>query len=419
MRRRLAVLVAATTSVVLLAFLAPLAVLVSRVASSDAIGAATASSQAVVSAVASGADDGEVAELAGQLGRSGLRVTTTEVTGAAARGTTVSRTTDGGALLRQPVLVDGRTVVVETVVPRSQLREGVVRAWAVLGLLGLVLIVLSLVVADRLARSITRPITELADAAERLGQGDLTARVRPDGPEEVREVGAAINLLAGRIGELLTTERESVADLSHRLRTPITVLRLDVESLPAGADRDRLTGSVDELTRQVDGLIREARRPVREGVEARCDAREVVAERVAFWAPLAEDQGRTITLHLPDAPCPVRADVSDLGAALDALIGNVIAHTPEGTGLSVALGRDGPDGALVVVSDKGPGFLDDSVLSRGESGAGSTGLGLDIARRTAVASGGDLRIGATTAGGARVSMRLGVPSSPPTTHHPR
>ena len=53
-----------------------------------------------------------------------------------------------------------------------------------------------------------------------------------DGPEEVRRVGAALNRLAGRIDELLAAERETVADLSHRLRTPLTAVRLDVESLP-------------------------------------------------------------------------------------------------------------------------------------------------------------------------------------------
>jgi signal transduction histidine kinase len=409
MRRRLALLVAATTSVVLLAFLAPLAVLVSRVASSNAVAEATSSSQGVVSAVASGADDAEVADLTAQLRESGLRVTVTEVAdSSAAPRTTVTRTDDGAALLRQPVVVDGRTEVVETVVPRSLLREGVNRAWVVLGLLGLVLVLLSLVVADRLARSITRPITDLAGAAERLGHGDLTARVTPDGPDEVREVGAAINLLAGRIGELLTSERESVADLSHRLRTPVTALRLEVESLPPGADRDRLSASVDELTRQVDGLITEARRPVRDGLDARCDVREVVAERVAFWAPLAEDQGRTVDLHLPAQGCPVRTSAADLEAALDALLGNVIAHTPEGVGLTVSVAGDG-DGVEVVVADDGPGFPDQAVVERGESGAGSTGLGLDIARRTAAASGGDLTIGASPGRGARVSMRLGRP----------
>jgi signal transduction histidine kinase len=412
MRRRLALLVAATTSVVLLAFLIPAAVLVSRAAASSAVSDATARSQSVVSAVAAGAGDDEIDALVDQLAAEGLAVTVSEESGATTRPrATVTRTGDGAALLRQPVLVEGRMLVVETVVPREQLREGVSRAWAVLGLLGLVLIGLSLLVADRLARTITRPITDLARGADRLAHGDLTTRVRPDGPAEVREVGAAINLLAGRIGELLAGERESVADLSHRLRTPVTVLRLEVESLAAGQERDRLSAAVDELARQVDGLIREARRPVREGVEARADAREVVAERVAFWSALAEDQGREVTLHLPETSCPVRATPADLEAALDALLGNVVAHTPEGTGLSVAVGRDGHDGVLVVVSDEGPGFADDDVVRRGESRAGSTGLGLDIARRTAAASGGDLRIGSAPGGGARVSMRLGPPAT--------
>lgn len=224
-------------------------------------------------------------------------------------------------------------------------------------------------------------------------------------------MGTAINVLAGRIGELLATERESVADLSHRLRTPITALRLDVDALPAGEDRDRLSAAVDELTRQVDRLIREARRPVREGVEARSDARAVVAERVAFWAPLAEDQGRQVTLHLAERPCPVGVAPEDLETAMDALLGNVIAHTPEGTALTVAVGRDRSEGVLVVVTDEGPGFSDERVVDRGVSRAGSTGLGLDIARRTAAASGGDLRIGAGPGGGGRVSMRLGPPGA--------
>jgi signal transduction histidine kinase len=422
MRRRLALLVVATTSVVLLAFLLPLAVLVSRAAESNAISDATSRSQVVVSAVASGADAAEVDAVARQLAADGLQVTVTQTdaTSAAARRATVDRTDDGGALLRQPVAVEGRTVVVETLVPRDQLREGVLRAWLVLGLLGVVLVSFSLVVADRLARSMTAPITELAGAAHQLAHGDLDARVEPGGPEEVREVGNAINLLAARIGELLAGERESVADLSHRLRTPVTALRLEVESLPPGADRERVTAAVDDLARQVDGLIREARRPVREGVEARCDARVVVAERVAFWQPLAEDQGREVRLRLPPAPCPVRTSGSDLEAALDALLGNVIAHTPEGAGLSVAVDRDGVGDVLVVVTDEGPGFADRSVLRRGESRAGSTGLGLDIARRTATAAGGDLRVDDAPGGGGRVTMRLGPPaagSAVPVTPH--
>lgn len=408
MRRRLALLVAATTSVVLLAFLLPLAVLVSRAASAEAVSEASARSQVVASAVTSGATPAEIEALTAELAAAGLQVSVRAEPRPRVLRTTVIRAAGGGAVVRQPVVTDGRLYTVETLVPRSQLRAGVARAWLVLGLLGLVLVALSLLVADRLARAMTRPISELAAVAHRLARGDLSARVQPGGPPEVTDVGVALNLLAGRIGALLTSEREAVADLSHRLRTPITALHLGVESLAAGAERDGLLASVDELTRQVDRLIDEARRPVREGVDARCDARAVTAERVAFWQALAEEQGRAVTLRLPPGPVWVRATDSDLGDALDALLGNVIAHTPEGAAFAVELTASA-FGAELVVHDDGPGFPGAEVVRRGQSRAGSTGLGLDIARRTAEASGGALEVGRSPSGGGLVRLRLGAP----------
>jgi signal transduction histidine kinase len=105
----------------------------------------------------------------------------------------------------------------------------------------------------------------------------------------------------------------------------------------------------------------------------------------------------------------VRTSGADLEAALDALLGNVIAHTPDGTNFAVSLEPLPGGGCLMVVADEGSGFADNDVVRRGESRAGSTGLGLDIVRRTAMASGGDVRLSQTSAGGARVSVRLGPP----------
>jgi signal transduction histidine kinase len=426
-RRRLALLVAATTSVVLLAFTLPLAVLIDRAATDAAVTSAGDRSQRIVPAVAAGsaADIAQAVatvsdpdyvvrvqlpsgDVIGRPFRTAAPPVDPEL-----RATAVRTLDDGRVILDQPVVRQDGTAVISTLMSENVLDAGVWRAWTVLAVLALTLFGLALLVADRLARSMTRPVAELAVTAERLGRGDLTARVEPAGPDEVREVGVALNQLAARISELLAHEREAVADLSHRLRTPVTALRLDVESLPGSEGRDRLTSDVDELTRQIDALIREARRPVREGVEARCDARAVVAERVEFWAALAEDQGREVALTLPAGSSPVRAGSTDLEATLDALLGNVLAHTPDGAGLAVSL-TPGPEGSwLLEIDDEGPGFADSAVLERGDSRAGSTGLGLDIARRTAVASGGDLTIGRSPAGGARVTMRLGPPTSAP------
>jgi signal transduction histidine kinase len=426
-RRRLALLVAATTSVVLLAFTLPLGLLIDHAATSAAITTATDRSQRIVPAVAVGSDADIAAAVRTVADRDyvvRVRMPSGQVIGRPfhtdvppIRGTltaTAVRTLDDGrVILDQPVVRQDGTAVISTLMSEHVLDAGVWRAWAVLAALALTLFGLALLVADRLARSMTRPVSELAVTAERLGRGDLAARVQPAGPDEVRDVGVALNQLAARISELLAHEREAVADLSHRLRTPVTALRLDVESLPGSEGRDRLTSDVDELTRQIDALIREARRPVREGVEARCDARAVVAERVEFWAALAEEQGRVVALSLPAGPSPVRAGSTDLETALDALLGNVLSHTPDGAGLAVSL-APGPTGSwLLEVDDDGPGFADSAVLQRGDSRAGSTGLGLDIARRTAVASGGDLTIGRAPGGGARVTMRLGPPTSAP------
>ena len=414
MRPRITLLVAATTSIVLLAFLLPAASLVARVAEARAIDTAQAQLQFLLPSVGLDEPDQVAANLGGLGGGTEVGVLWTDgTTWVGARGTTVTppaspvvEESDDGRRLVQPVDRADGTAVIEVFVPPELLRAGVTRTWTVLTGLGLVLLLLALLIADRLARSLTRPVDDLAATAHRLGSGDLTARAAPDGPPEVRAVGDALNRLAGRIGELLVAEREAAADLAHRLRTPLTALRLDADGLPP-AERERILDDVDALNRTVDAVIAEARRPVREGLGTGCDAAAVVADRVAFWSALAEDEGRPVRFDPPEEPLTVRLPADDLGAAVDALLGNVFAHTPDGTGMSVAVRpRDG-GGALVAVADTGPG-LDVDSLERGRSGGGSTGLGLDIARRTAEASGGAMHVTSSSCG-TDVLLELGPP----------
>jgi signal transduction histidine kinase len=416
-RRQITLLVAATTSVVLLAFLLPAASLVARVAEARALDTARAQLQFLIPSV--GLDDrAQVA--ANLIGTSpDVRVTVrwTDGTWLAATGALAGdevpvspaevEEADGTRLV-QPVRRTDGTAVIEVFVPSTQLRAGVTRTWLVLAGLGVVLLLLALGVADRLARSLTRPVTDLAATAHRLGSGDRTARATPAGPPEVREVATAVNRLAGRIDELLAAEREAAADLAHRLRTPLTALRLDVEGLPE-ADRARLLADADAVGQGIDEVISEARRPVREGLGAGCDATAVVGERLQFWSVLAEEERREVATELPAGPVPVRVATADLGAALDALLGNVFAHTPDGTGFQVAVRPRPGGGAEVVVADGGPGVTEpDAAVERGRSDGGSTGLGLDIARRTAEASGGRLTIGSSPAG-TTVTLELGAP----------
>ncbi len=241
MRRQITLLVAATTSIVLLAFLLPAASLVARVAEARALDAAQAQLQFLTPSVGLDDRDQVAASLIGTSDdlRTGVRWTDGGWLGdpqdpdvEVPTGPSEIRS-DAGTLLLQPIDRADGTALIEVFVPADVLRAGVTQTWLVLGGLGVVLLALALLVADRLARSLTRPVTELAATANRLGAGDLAARVTPAGPAEVREVGTAVNQLAGRIGELLAAEREGAADLAHRLRTPLTALRLDVEGAPA------------------------------------------------------------------------------------------------------------------------------------------------------------------------------------------
>ena len=196
-----------------------------------------------------------------------------------------------------------------------------------------------MLVADQLARSLVRPLAALAQASDRLAAGDLSARAAVTGPPEVRRAGAGLNRLAVRIGELLAHERETVADLSHRLRTPLTALRIDAESLRDGAEMEQLLADVGAVERTVSEIIREARRPGGGGAGAICDAARVVAERAAFWRPLAEDQERRMTVEVAREPVLVLVAADDLATCVDILLGNVFAHTPEGAGFAVRLSR--------------------------------------------------------------------------------
>jgi signal transduction histidine kinase len=451
-RRRLTLLVAATMCLVLLAFLVPLAVLLRRVAIDRATNDAGADVQSLVSLVGSTEPDAlrlGVEQAAANSGRPitvfladgsvlGTPVPRTDAVALAAQGRSLTvRQATGREIV---VAVQGRpggTTVIRTFVAQAELNRGVLRAWLLLAALGAALLLLGLLVADRLARSLIRPIAELSAISHRLARAELSARATPAGPPELREVAGALNHLAGRIQELLRDEREQVADLSHRLRTPLTALRLESEALSDPAEAERITTAVDAVERAVTGLIRQARRHRAPGPGGWCDATPVVRDRVAFWSVLAEETARVVTLDLVSGPLPVRVPAEELAALVDALLGNVFAHTPDGTGFAVTLTPRVGGGAVLTVADRGPGLPHPliapapraaaaaaspaaaaaeqaaepaaMVVRRGESFAGSTGLGLDIIRRAAGSSGGGLDLTNSPTGGAQVRVELGPP----------
>ncbi|MCL7377572.1 HAMP domain-containing sensor histidine kinase [Streptomyces sp. 35G-GA-8] len=320
----------------------------------------------------------------------------------------------GSALLQPTALGSGQIAIVEIYVPQNEVSKGVTTAWLVLAGVGLALIVGSVAVADRLGVRMVEPAQRLAGAAHALGEGKLGARVPEEGPAELRSAAIAFNSMADQVVGLLANERELAADLSHRLRTPLTVLRLNAASLGEGPAADQTRAAVAQLEREVDTIIRTAReakpQTVAAGPAGGCDVSEVVRERMDFWSALAEDEGRTARVAGIGRPVRIPVVRAELAAALDALLGNVFRHTPEGTAFSVDV-HNGEDAVIVLVSDAGPGIADpEAALARGNSGGreGSTGLGLDIVRRVAESTGGDVRIGRSVLGGTEVRIWIGL-----------
>jgi signal transduction histidine kinase len=422
MRWALNRLALAITSMVALAFLVPLAVATRQIAHDRAIGDARQQATSLVTVLGVDADPGLLTNAvasttAGSEGRLAVHLPDVAAIGvshtpaaqislAARDRRSVLAPAGGGVAYLQPtVLTDGRTVVVEVFVPDAEMRRGVWPAWLVLGGLAIVLVGGSTLFADRLGSQLVRATRQLANSTRRLGSGELGARVKPIGPRELRDAANAFNTMADDLRSLLDKERELAADLSHRLRTPLTALRLDAEAMPPGPIAERMRQACDLLDEELEAIITGARL----GVEARgrqsCDLVEVLADRLAFWSVLAEDQERPWEVTGGDVPVPLPMPRSELILVVDAMLGNVFSHTPDGAAFRVSVSPD-----ALLVDDAGPGIADPAkAVQRGVSGAGSTGLGLDIVHRAADTIGGHMVIAQSPLGGARVGIFFDTP----------
>ncbi len=428
MRRRLAFLVLATTSAVVLAFVIPLCLLVRSMAEERAMANASQEARNVAILVSGLPDDPRLAELVDAVDERSPASTSVltaddRVLGAPAPGLAddpaVVRARDGSAFTEidddggrvlVPIVTGDGTYVVRTVVSPDELHRGVTRAWLGIVVLGLVLLVLAVVVADRFGSRLSRPVTDLARVAHRLREGDFEARAVPAGTAETQELGVALNRLADRITELLAAERAAVGDLSHRLRTPVTALRLDVETVDDPDVAERLQEHVEHLQRAIDAIVRAARRPVRSAMHHTCDATAMVRERADFWPPLAEDQGREFECRLPELPLEVAVEAADLRDIVDILVDNVFAHTPEGTPFTVTL-TEGPH-PLLTVRDRGPGMSTAPPSGPQEAQRpGFSGLGLQIVRRTVAGFNGEMTT--TTVPGDGTRIQVWLPAAPP------
>ena len=230
-----------------------------------------------------------------------------------------------------------------------------------LAAIGVAALLLGLVLAWFLADSLSRPLRKLGRTARQVEEGDFDARAEVSGPQEAKEVAVAFNDMADRIGTVLAAQREFVANASHQLRTPLTGLRLRLESATAKADSAELERELAAAEQEVDRLARLLNTLLmlaREGQTPR--AGRLVSVGLAAkhaherWEARADQRGQRLELE-PAQDVVVHAAEEDLAIVLDNLVENALHYSPEGSSVGIEYGRDGADAFLAVLDD-GPGI---------------------------------------------------------------
>ena len=308
--------------------------------------------------------------------------------------------------------------------PASVMQQRIVRTWAVLVGVGLVVLGFVTVLSLRLARAVTEPVRQLERAASRLGEGDLRARAPvPDGPSELRLLTQEFNDTAAKVERLMDAQRAFVADASHQLRTPLAALRLRLEVLegevPDGA-REDVAGALKEvhrLSRLVNGLLELARAEHRGSTPAAVDVAAVVRERREAWAPLAEERGVVLVASVA-GECVAAVTPGSLEQVLDNLVANAVDVSPAGGTVRLSVGSceaEEADWVEVHVVDEGPGMAPErraAAFDRfsGDADAGGRiggfGIGLAIVRQLVVADGGVVELLEAPGGGVDARVRL-------------
>lgn len=281
--------------------------------------------------------------------------------------------------------------------------------------IGVAALLAGLLLAFGLARSLSLPLTRLAGAARRLGSGDLSTRAEDvGGASEIEDLGRSFDEMAGRLERTVRAQREFVANASHQLRTPLTGMKLRIESAiaetgDADARRQLVAAEreVDRLSAIVDRLLQTSR-SIEEGKPSQVDLGDAVSRAVARWAERAERSETTLATQ--GAGGTAQGDPADVDQILDNLIHNAISYAP-GRVTVEAGRRDARE--VLAVQDAGPGIRGEDLsriterFYRGRgSPSGGSGLGLSIARDLAEKWGGSLEVTSTPGEGTRVEVTL-------------
>ena len=337
-------------------------------------------------------------------------------------------TTDGRTFLFSAYPLarqNGQLSKVETLV-LAILRPGTMSVlmtfiWPLLIAAGIALII-SLLIAIFLARSIYRPLATVTKAAKQISMGDYSQRIKPDGPKEIRELADSFNRMTEDVKQTQLRLRYFVADVSHELRSPLTSIQGFAQALLDGTASDDATKFkaaqiIDEESRrlkhQVDELLELSRMQSNQAkfIKEPVNLGEVLEHSTEVFAVQAKQ--KLVTIELKTEPNLIVAGDSDrLEQVFNNLLDNAIKNSPAGGNVRVISNKGEGNFAQIVVSDDGPGIPPDQLLFVFErfyqvTGARTgVGLGLAIAKEIVAVHKGTIEASSEPGEGAHFTVTL-------------
>jgi signal transduction histidine kinase len=252
----------------------------------------------------------------------------------------------------------------------------------------LVLVLIAVAVSGGMRR-LTRPMNNLIDAARRVESGDYSAQVPEWGSSDMRSVARAFNSMSARLKAMDEQRRSFLADVTHELRTPLSVIRGQAEAIADGlypADAAHLAPILD-ATQTMDRLVEDLRTLVLTDAgnlglhKEPTDIGVLVHDSVESFRSQSESKGVSLTTEIADNLPTIEVDAARFRQVIGNLLSNAIRHTPSGGSVKVAVNPT-TDQVIVSVTDTGEGIPPDllpHVFERFVRGPNSTGSGLGLA----------------------------------------
>ena len=288
-----------------------------------------------------------------------------------------------------------------------------------------VAILVAIVLAILISRSIAQPLQKMATVAQGIARGDFAQSAPESGPDEVRALGQALNTMKQQVQASQQGQRDFLANVSHELKTPLTSIQGFAQALLEGAaatpeaiqrSANIIYTESDRMRRLVEGLLDLARLDA--GLRAlnrtSIDLRPLLQAVTDKFGPRAQEKGVALLAELPPTLPPMAGDADRLAQVFTNLVDNALKHTPAGGKVTITA-TPSPGWVEVGVSDTGPGIPAEDVsriferfyqVDKSRARRAGVGLGLTISKEIVEAHGGSLRAESVVGLGSRFVARL-------------